>query len=383
MMPESNVPREGTVRGVEVKKVLSFRSVVIFGGAGFVGSNWASYLLKNTDVRVHIFDNLSRIGVENNLECLRREVTNSDRLKITVGDVRDASAVQKAVQSASEIYNFAAQVAVTSSVADPRHDFEVNAFGTLNILEAARKSGRQPFILFTSTNKVYGNLANKKLVQTARRYCALDEKGVNESQPLDLYSPYGCSKGTADQYVHDYSRMFALPTVVFRMSCIAGPRQFGNEDQGWVAHFLYSALEDRPVTIYGDGRQVRDILCVHDLVNAFDKVRTNLEKTAGQIYNVGGGMSNSASLVEVIDDIEDITGKRMHFTTQRPRPGDQLFYVTDYEKLKKHTGWKPQRNVRQTIQAIYSWWKEHKQEDRVPASSLASPMLAGMPEAAS
>jgi CDP-paratose 2-epimerase len=383
MMPESNVPREGTVRGVEVKKVLSFRSVVIFGGAGFVGSNWASYLLKSTDARVHIFDNLSRIGVENNLECLRREVTNSDRLKITVGDVRDAAAVQKAVQGATEIYNFAAQVAVTSSVADPRHDFEVNAFGTLNILEAARKSGRQPFILFTSTNKVYGNLANKKLVQTARRYCALDEKGVNESQPLDLYSPYGCSKGTADQYVHDYSRMFALPTVVFRMSCIAGPRQFGNEDQGWVAHFLYSALEDRPVTIYGDGRQVRDVLCVHDLVNAFDKVRTNIEKTAGQIYNVGGGMSNSVSLVEVIDQIEEITGKRIQFTTQRPRPGDQLFYVTDYDKLRKHTGWKPQRNVRQTIQAIYAWWKEQKQEERVPASSLASPMLAGMPEAAS
>ncbi len=366
-----------------MKKVLSIRSVVIFGGAGFVGSNWASYLLRNTDARLHIFDNLSRIGVENNLECLRREVKGSERLKVTVGDIRDAGAVQKAVQNASEIYNFAAQVAVTSSVADPRHDFEVNALGTLNILEAARKSGRQPFILFTSTNKVYGNLANKKLVQTARRYCALDDKGVNESQPLDLYSPYGCSKGTADQYVHDYSRMFALPTVVFRMSCIAGPRQFGNEDQGWLAHFLYSAVEERPVTIYGDGRQVRDILCVHDLVNAFDKVRTNINKTAGQIYNVGGGMSNSVSLVEVIDEIEEITGKRIQFTSQRPRPGDQLFYVTDYDKLRKHTGWKPQRNVRQTIQAIYAWWREHREEDRVATSSLESSMLAGMPEAAS
>ena len=366
-----------------MKKVLSFRSVLIFGGAGFVGSNWASYLLKNTDARVQIFDNLSRIGVENNLESLRREVKSSDRLKITIGDVREAAAVQRAVQGASEIYNFAAQVAVTSSVANPRYDFEVNALGTLNILEAARRSGRQPFILFTSTNKVYGNLANKKLVQTGRRYCALDEKGVNESQPLDLYSPYGCSKGTADQYVHDYSRMFALPTVVFRMSCIAGPRQFGNEDQGWVAHFLYSALEDRPVTIYGDGRQVRDILCVHDLVAAFDKARTNIEKTAGQIYNVGGGMHNSVSLLEVIDEIEDITGKRIHYKLQRPRPGDQLFYVTDWEKLKKHTGWKPQRNVRQTIQAIYSWWKELKQEEHVPVEAMDSSILAGLPEAAS
>jgi CDP-paratose 2-epimerase len=366
-----------------VKKVLSFRSVVIFGGAGFVGSNWASYLLKNTDARVHIFDNLSRMGVESNLECLRREAESADRLKITLGDVRDAASVQKAVQGASEIYNFAAQVAVTSSVADPRTDFEVNALGTLNILEAARKSGRQPFILFTSTNKVYGSLAGKKLVQTDRRYCAMDEKGVNESQPLDLYSPYGCSKGTADQYVHDYSRMFALPTVVFRMSCIAGPRQFGNEDQGWLAHFLYSALEERSVTIYGDGRQVRDILCVHDLVNAFERVRASLEKTAGQIYNVGGGMSNSVSLIEVIDEIEKVTGKRVHYTRERPRPGDQLFYVTDYEKLKKHTGWKPKRNVHQTLQAICAWWKEHKSEERVLAASFASSMLTGIPEAAS
>jgi CDP-paratose 2-epimerase len=365
-----------------VKRVLSFRSVVIFGGAGFIGSNWASYLLKNTDTRVHIFDNLSRLGVEQNLECLRREAQSSDRLKITVGDVRDAAAVQKAVQGATEIYNFAAQVAVTSSVNDPRHDFEVNALGTLNILEAARKSGRQPFILFTSTNKVYGNLANKKLVLTARRYCALDEKGVNESQPLDLYSPYGCSKGTADQYVHDYSRMFALPTVVFRMSCIAGPRQFGTEDQGWVAHFLYSALENRQITIYGDGRQVRDILCVHDLVLAFDKVREQIDTTAGQIYNVGGGMSNSVSLLEVIDDIEDITGRRVHYTLQRPRPGDQLFYVSDYDKLSKHTGWKPQRNVRQTIQAIHSWWRDRNLEERLLMAPIAHTALA-QPEAAS
>jgi len=365
-----------------VKKVLSFRSVVIFGGAGFVGSNWASYLLKSTDARVHIFDNLSRLGVEQNLECLRSEVKSADRLKITVGDVRDASAVQKAVQGATEIYNFAAQVAVTSAIDDPRHDFEVNALGTLNILEAARKSGRQPFILFTSTNKVYGNLANKKLVQTARRYCALDEKGINESQPLDLYSPYGCSKGTADQYVHDYSRMFALPTVVFRMSCIAGPRQFGTEDQGWLAHFLYSALEDRRITIYGDGRQVRDILCVHDLVLAFDKVREQIDKTAGQIYNIGGGMSNSVSLLEVIDEIEELTGKRPYYTLQRPRPGDQLFYVTDFDKLKNHTGWKPQRNVQQTIQAIHSWWMGRNLEERLPMAPIAHTVLA-QPEAAS
>ncbi|HZP16522.1 MAG TPA: GDP-mannose 4,6-dehydratase [Terriglobales bacterium] len=367
-----------------MKKVLPFRSVLIFGGAGFVGCNWAHRLLQTTNARVHIFDNLSRRGVEQNLEWLRRESKDPERLKITVGDIRDAAAVWKAVQGATEIYHFAAQVAVTSSIVDPRHDFEVNALGTLNVLEAARKSGRQPFLLFTSTNKVYGNLSGKPLVLTGRRYCTLDEKGMNESQPLDLYSPYGCSKGTADQYVHDYSRIFALPTVVFRMSCIAGPRQFGNEDQGWVAHFLYSALQGRPVTIFGDGKQVRDVLCVHDLVLAFEKVREQVEKTAGQIYNVGGGIRNSVSLLEVIDEIESVTGKRVRCNLQRPRPGDQLFYVTDFEKLTRHTGWKPRHSVRQTIHAIYEWWREQRRvSELLPLEPVAQPALTPVPEAAS
>ena len=368
-----------------MNKLLSFRSVLIFGGAGFVGSNWASHLLKNTNARVHIFDNLSRRGVHQNLEWLRRECGNPERLKVTVGDIRDAASVKRAVQDASEIYHFAAQVAVTTSVADPREDFEVNALGTLNILAAARKSGRQPFILFTSTNKVYGNLSSKQLVLTGQRYCTLDEKGVNESQPLDLYSPYGCSKGTADQYVHDYSRMFALPTVVFRMSCIAGPRQFGNEDQGWVAHFLYSALEGRPLTIYGDGRQVRDVLSVEDLVLAFEKVRSRMEKTAGQIYNVGGGIKNSVSLREVIDLIESMTGKKVRYSVQRPRPGDQLFYVSDYEKLHKHTGWKPQVSVRENLKMIWDWWTQQQRTvpEVIPVAHTPQPTLAQVPEAAS
>jgi CDP-paratose 2-epimerase len=379
-LPESNVP-SGTVE-VEMKKLLSSRSVLILGGAGFVGSNWASHLLRNTEARVHIFDNLSRTGVEQNLEWLRSECRHPERLKITVADIRDAAAVQRAVQGASEIYHFAAQVAVTSSIADPRVDFEVNAVGTLNVLEAARKMGRQPFILFTSTNKVYGNLTSKQLVLAGRRYCSLDEKGVNESQPLDLYSPYGCSKGTADQYVHDYSRIFALPTVVFRMSCIAGPRQFGNEDQGWVAHFLYSALENKQVTIYGDGRQVRDVLCVHDLVSAFEKVREQIDKTAGQIYNVGGGAGNSVSLMEVIEEIEKVTGKKIQYTSRRTRPGDQLFYVTDFTKLLRHTGWTPKRSVRQTIEAIYQWRKKQRRTaETISIASIAQPFLAQLSEA--
>ena len=339
---------------------LSFRSVLIFGGAGFVGSNWAYHLLKTTDARVHIVDNLSRRGVGSNLEWLRRECQDSERLKITVGDIRDARLVEKAAQSATEIYQFAAQVAVTSSVADPYADFEINAMGTLNVLESARKSPRQPFILFTSTNKVYGNLESKRLVATPSRYGAIDRGGVNESEPLDFSSPYGCSKGAADQYVHDYSRIFALPTVVFRMSCIAGPRQFGNEDQGWVSHFLYSALEGRPLTIYGDGRQVRDVLAVKDLVLAFEKARAQMEKTSGQIYNVGGGMGNSVSLLELLAMIEEITGKRALYSLERPRPGDQLFYITDFAKLTGHTGWKPRISVRETIQTISNWWMDER-----------------------
>jgi len=365
-----------------MKTLLSFRSAVIFGGAGFVGSNWAHHLLTNTDARVHIFDNLSRKGVHQNLDWLR-EKADPDRLKITVGDIRDAKLVERAVQSATEIYHFAAQVAVTTSLADPCSDFEVNALGTLNVLEAARKTARQPFLLYTSTNKVYGNLNSRQLVLTGRRYCSLDEKGVDESQPLDLYSPYGCSKGTADQYVHDYSRMFGLPTVVFRMSCIAGQRQFGNEDQGWLAHFIYSALGEKPLRIYGDGRQVRDVLSVNDLVLAFEKVRAQLEKTAGQIYNVGGGIENSTSLLEVIDDIEQITGKKLRYSLHRPRPGDQLFYITDFSKLRKHTGWKPAMNLKQTIESIYAWSKTRRMEIPLPIVPMPPRVMEQVPEAAS
>ena len=263
-----------------MRRIVPFRSVLIFGGAGFIGSNWAQHFLANTDANVHVFDNLSRAGVSHNLAALQRLAGVSNRLKVTVGDIRDAELVQKAVHSATEIYHFAAQVAVTTSVADPRTDFEVNVGGTLNILEAARRTGRRPFLLFTSTNKVYGHL-DLSTPSTCLRHVVAKSDCVRETQPLDFYSPYGCSKGAADQYVHDYARIFGIPTVVFRMSCIAGPGQFGNEDQGWVAHFLYSALQDNRISIYGDGRQVRDVLCVEDLMRAFEGVRAYSNKTAG------------------------------------------------------------------------------------------------------
>jgi CDP-paratose 2-epimerase len=337
------------------------RSALIFGGAGFIGSNLAYQLLTHTEARVHIFDNLARPGVRHNLEWLRKAARNSGRLQVTVEDVRDRKAVSEAVAKATEIYHFAAQVAVTKSMADPREDFEVNLCGTFNVLDAARACGHKPFMLFTSTNKVYGNLGLGAPTALATRYTYPDHCGVSESQALDFHSPYGCSKGAADQYVHDYARIYGLPTVVFRMSCIAGPRQFGTEDQGWVAHFMYSALQQKPIVIYGDGKQVRDVLCVYDLVRAFEAVRLNADVTAGQIYNVGGGMENTVSLLELLRDIKLFTGRQLEYVLDERRPGDQLFYVTDYGKLRAHTGWKPEIDLKQTLRLLRAFWEENQE----------------------
>ena len=364
-----------------MNRLLPYRSVLIFGGAGFIGSNWAHRLLQSGDVRVHVFDNLSRDGVQHNLRSLQHAASGTDRLRVTIGDIRNAALVESAVQSATEIYHFAAQVAVTSSVDDPRSDFEVNAVGTLNILEAARKTGRKPFFLFTSTNKVYGHLQSREFVRKKLRYVCPEPQGVNETQPLDFYSPYGCSKGAADQYVRDYARIYGLPTVVFRMSCIAGSRQFGNEDQGWVAHFLYSALNGRPLKIYGDGFQVRDVLCVEDLMNAFDAVRRKMNTTAGQVYNVGGGPENSVSLLELLGHIRKLTGCEVRYQFEPQRPGDQILYITDFSKLAQHTGWHPRMNVRQTLESIYEWWKDYtgsRQPAVVPVPAAAIEHIPGV-----
>lgn len=356
-------------------RVQDTRSVLIFGGAGFVGSNLAYHLLTQTDANVHIFDNLSRPGVTHNLKWLQQVRQSPGRLRVTIGDIRSSELVNRAVTEAKEIYHFAAQVAVTTSVCDPRLDFEVNLGGTFNILDAARRSGHQPFILFTSTNKVYGDLGFGPLVVSKTRYSYTDHQGVSESQPLDFHSPYGCSKGAADQYVRDFSRIYRLPTVVFRMSCIAGPRQFGTEDQGWVAHFLYSALQQQPIVIYGDGRQVRDVLCVHDLIRAMDVVRTNLQKTHGQIYNIGGGSANSISLLDLIQEIQELTGHRLEYVRDECRPGDQPVYITDYRKLHAATGWRPEIGIRRTLELLRAFWDENRQSiaDRVitPAAAFA------------
>lgn len=335
------------------------RKVLIIGGAGFIGSNWAERLLTTTDAKVHIFDDLSRRGVKHNLDWLKR-LADPARLQVTVADVRDADAVGRAVRGANEIYHFAAQTAVTASIDAPSHDFEVNLVGTLNVLEAARKAGNRPFLLFTSTNKVYGEMAGRPLVVTRDRYRYADGRGVSEAQPLDFHSPYGCSKGAAEQYVHDYARTYDIPTVVFRMSCVAGPRQFGNEDQGWVAHFLYSAMEEQPVVLYGDGRQVRDVLYVGDLLDAFELALERRALTAGQVYNLGGGAENTTSLLELAAQIHSVTGKRLHYAKEPMRTGDQLIYVTDHSRFTAETGWKPRTSLRETLDALLDWWTRNR-----------------------
>lgn len=342
------------------------REVLITGGAGFIGSNLAARLLSDPRTRVTVFDSLARPGVERNVAWLR-SLASPQQFRLIQEDVRNAPALAKAARDADEIYHFAAQVAVTTSVADPRLDFDVNAGGTVNVLEAARLSGRHPFVLFTSTNKVYGSLSSLFVQAGKTAYHPQDPTypGADETTPLDFHSPYGCSKGAADQYVRDYARIYNLPTVVFRMSCIAGPRQFGNEDQGWVAHFLYSVLEGRTINIYGDGRQVRDILHVADLIDAMQAVRENLDLTRGEVYNLGGGMERAVSIGEMIACIERRTGHHSRLIYAPVRPGDQPFYVASTAKLHRHTGWSPRRSVQDILEDIQQFWKStHRKADR-------------------
>lgn len=335
----------------------SGRIVLITGGAGFIGSNLAERLLSEPDTKVRIFDNLSRAGVMHNVKWLR-SLPGNRRLEVVKGDVRDMRAVQQAVADVSEIYHFAAQVAVTTSIADPATDFDINANGTFHVLEAARRSRNAPFVLYTSTNKVYGALKRLSVEVEGTHYRASVRgfRGVDEKEPLDFHSPYGCSKGTADQYVHDYARIYGLPTVVFRMSCIAGPRQFGNEDQGWVAHFLYSALKARPIHVYGDGCQVRDILHVHDLLDAMMTARRDIDHTRGQVFNLGGGMERAVSVIEMLRTIERKTAKPLRLCHSRVRPGDQPLYIANTSKLEQYTGWRAHRSIAQVLDAIYQFW---------------------------
>jgi CDP-paratose 2-epimerase len=332
------------------------RLTVITGGAGFIGANLAHRLLSEARP-VLIFDNLSRAGVEENLRWLRER--HGDQVEVMIEDVRDRAAVKRAVARARQVFHFAAQVAVTTSMADPIEDFSVNAEGTLNVLEAVRAQTAPPGLVMTSTNKVYGGLDDVALVRDGQRYVPvateLRKNGISEARPLDFHSPYGCSKGTADQYVRDYARSYRLDTVVFRMSCIYGPHQFGTEDQGWVAHFLVRALAGMPITLYGDGMQVRDVLFVDDLVEAFLLAERNIAQLAGGAFNIGGGPANVISLLDLVDRIERMHGERPDIDFAGWRTGDQRYYVSDTRRFQQATGWKPAVSADDGIRLLYEW----------------------------
>jgi CDP-paratose 2-epimerase len=342
--------------------------VLITGGAGFIGTNLAERLLSGGR-SVLIFDNLSRKGVDRNVRWLCDR--HDSRVHVEIGDVRDARAVRRAAQSASAVFHFAAQVAVTTSLVDPIEDFAINAQGTLNLLEALRGRRNPPPLVFTSTNKVYGDLEDLALEPAGTRYTPADAPvrtfGVSEARPLSFHSPYGCSKGTADQYVLDYARTFRLPATVFRMSCIYGPHQCGTEDQGWIAHFLIHAIDGKPVTVYGDGMQVRDALFVDDLVNAFLLAERHIDRAAGRAFNLGGGPANTISLVELLDVIEQLHGDRPDVSFDGWRAADQRYYVSDTRRFQAATGWHARVSVRTGIQRLYDWLVGARQPIVVPS----------------
>jgi CDP-paratose 2-epimerase len=332
--------------------------VLITGGAGFIGTNLTNRLAA-AGQRVRVFDNLSRRGVTRNLEWLKK--VHGDRVEFVKGDTRNAGQVRAAVKGVRHIFHFAAQVAVTTSLDDPIHDFEVNCGGTINLLEALRNSPQQPSLIYTSTNKVYGDLGGVNCEVADDRYEPRDEAlqshGFGENHCLAFHSPYGCSKGAAEQYVLDYARTFDLRTLVFRMSCIYGPHQFGNEDQGWVAHFLIQALQENDVTIYGDGRQVRDILFVEDLVNAFLLAEKNIGKLRGEAFNIGGGPRNTISLLELVSLIRD-QGFNLNVKFEDWRAADQRYYVSDIRKFQAATGWQPIVGVKEGVKRLRHWLQE-------------------------
>jgi CDP-paratose 2-epimerase len=331
-------------------------SVLITGGAGFVGVNLAAHLLANGE-RVRILDSLARAGSERNIEWLQRNYP--DRVDFVEADVRTPQAVVGAMSGVEHVVHLAAQVAVTSSLVNPPFDFDVNAFGTLNVLEAARRSSHAPSLIFTSTNKVYGGLEDLRVRAEGQRYMPMSPRvrshGIDESRCLDFHSPYGCSKGAAEQYVLDYSRSFGLRTTVFRMSCIYGPHQHGNEDQGWVAHMVRSALAGEPITIYGDGKQVRDVLFVDDLVAAFGQARNNIERLSGRAFNIGGGPGNTVSLLELIRQLEQLLERPIELRFERWRVGDQRYYVSDTGRFQTATGWRARTPVTEGVEALCDW----------------------------
>jgi CDP-paratose 2-epimerase len=334
--------------------------IILTGGAGFIGCNAAARWIKRGE-NVVVVDDLSRRGSDKNLEWLksqgkfsfyRQDIREDEKLSEIFREHRDAEAV----------VHLAAQVAVTTSVTDPRNDFEINALGTFNVLESVRRHCPAAAFVFASTNKVYGSLPHAKVAEVGGRYELVDrELGVPEEEPLDFHSPYGCSKGAADQYVIDYGRIYDLRTVSLRQSCIYGTRQMGVEDQGWVAWFSIAALLNKPITIYGDGKQVRDVLFVDDLCDLYDACIAQMDKVQGQAYNVGGGPGNRMSLLELIAELERRVGRELRPAMSAIRPGDQPVFVADVRKATRDLGWAPKTSVERGLSRLFDWISSNRE----------------------
>ncbi len=333
--------------------------VLVTGGAGFIGTNLASRLIAQGH-EVIVYDNMSRPGCLRNVDWLVA-THGFGTFELVAADVRDFDTLCRAAEGVQRLYHLAGQVAVTTSVRNPRKDFEENALGTFNVLEAARQVGDDPVVIYASTNKVYGSMEQIAVVEEPTRYRYADlEHGIPETFPLDFHSPYGCSKGTGDQYTRDYARIYGLKTVVMRQSCVYGPRQFGLEDQGWLAWFTIAALKERPITIYGDGKQVRDVLFIDDLLDVYDAAVEQIDVAAGQIYNIGGGPQNTLSVwAEFGPMLEELLGRPIQVTYADQRPGDQRVYVSDIRKAERELGWRPRTSVQDGVRLLFEWVREN------------------------
>jgi CDP-paratose 2-epimerase len=348
------------------------RPILVTGGAGFIGCNIADRFAGEGH-EVIVFDALSRPGVERNLQWLRDR--HGSRIVGVIGDVRDENAVARVASDVKGVFHMAAQVAVTTSLFDPREDFDINVRGTLNVLDAIRLRRDPVPVIFASTNKVYGDLGDLAIVSKSDRYepeGLFAGRGISETRPLDFHTPYGCSKGAADQYILDYARSFGIPSVVFRMSCIYGRRQMGTEDQGWVAHFLIRALAGEPITIYGDGKQVRDILDVSDAVDAYASAFDRAGDVAGNAFNLGGGPSNAISLLELLDEIRAVTDRRVELDFRDWRQGDQRWYVSDTAKARDALGLSAPLAWRKGVARLASWLASERGQLLPNEASFAS-----------
>lgn len=334
--------------------------VLITGGAGFIGCNSAKKFMDRGD-KVIVLDNLSRKGTDINLKWLKTQGVFSF-YKADIRNYNEILEIFKKHKDIDLVLHLAAQVAVTTSVADPRSDFEINALGTFNLLEAIRELGIKPVFIYASTNKVYGGMTDIEVIQDGSRYRYKDlSTGIPEDRLLDFHSPYGCSKGAADQYVIDYARIYGIPTVSLRQSCIYGPQQLGVEDQGWVAWFTIAGILDRPITIYGDGKQVRDVLYIDDLVDCYIGTMENIDKTKGRAYNIGGGPNFTMSLLELIDLLGKSLGKKIKYTFSDWRPGDQPIFICDIRKAKNEFGWEPKIEPQRGVTTLIEWVKQNKE----------------------